>query len=389
MTWIDPSYSFESQAPLRYAAMLQVPFDCLNDASIQEGFRLIPLTSYRGVELMLLDESTCMKTGTYKSLDGCVTGALCKSVGYNRIAFSSGANTGTALVEYASKLGIETFFFCPATTLYKIRGELFGNGLSHLICVEGTDRDVKHSARKFGEITGIPVVPALEWRLHAADIRGLFLAEKLRSWDLKIHWLIQAICAGFGPIGIYQTLNRLSDAGELSRDSIPSFLGVQQSALSPIAKAWRSGEPSISQPSTWNTSSSIEPGLYNTHPDETYKILTGLLKTNGGDILTVELPEYQEFKQAYVRRLEEAGIRLTIHPETGDYLERAGILAGTGMIKAIHTGRIREGQTVICSLSGGTGPAPVRKAEPEWTIPANVDQTVELSRYLSKRGVVV
>src|SRR5215813_5772637 len=144
MKWIDDSHSAQNEAVLRYSPHLLseiIPVEILRRSSIREGFRLIELRPYQDVQLVVLDESSCMQTGTYKSLDGCITTSLCKGLGYKQIAFSSGANAGMALAEYGNRAGIETYFFCPSTTLYKIRGELFDNPLSHLICVEGIDRD--------------------------------------------------------------------------------------------------------------------------------------------------------------------------------------------------------------------------------------------------------
>jgi threonine synthase len=391
MKWIDSRHSAQNEAVLRYFPQLLseiIPAELLQRSSIREGFRLTELRPFQNVRLLVLDESSCMQTGTYKSLDGCITTSLCKHLGYKQIAFSSGANAGMALAEYGNRVGIETYFFCPSTTLYKIRGELFHNPLSHLICVEGTDRDVKRTARLFGELTGTPVVPLLEWRLLASSIRGKFLAEQMKSASQGYDWFAQSVCAGFGPIGTYRALWELSKAGELDSSWIPAFLGIQQSALSPIATAWKSGAASLSEPAEWNPGPSIEPGLYNTHPKETYGSLTDILSRTKGDMLIVEADEYSVNRQEYVDRLQEAGIRLTTQPQTGEYIERAGVLAGSGIIKAIKTGKIKEGQTVICSLSGGTGPLPASTPQPEWMIPQNENLESELSRYLAGRLAV-
>src|SRR5262249_46160822 len=121
---------------------------------------------------------------------------------------------------------------------------------------------------------------------------------------------------------------------------------------------------------------------------ETYGSLTEILFKTEGDMLTVELDEYIANRQEYVDRLQEAGIRLTTQPQTGECIERAGVLAGSGIIKAIKTGKIKEGQTVICSLSGGTGPLPECAPQPEWMIPKNDNLESELSRYLAGRLAV-
>jgi threonine synthase len=326
LNWIDEKFAADNKAILRYASNLfsdLVSYDSLIQASQSEGFRMLELHPYQGVRIFVMDESTRMQTGTYKSLDGCLTTAICNQDGETRIAFSSGANAGTAWTQYGSRIGIETFFFCPPTTLYKIRGELFDNKQTHLICVGGTDRDVKKAANFFGEMTKVRVVPQIEWRFLSAGVRGMYLAEEMKVRDAAFDWFAQAICAGFGPIGIYRTLCRMTQAGTIPNSWICGFLGVQQSALSPIATAWKNRESHLSTPGAWKQSQAIEPGLYNTHPSETYESLADILSFTNGDVVDVEYQEYENFKTEYVGRLEEAGIRLTMRPETNDYLEKA------------------------------------------------------------------
>ena len=391
MNWIDERHASDSKAVLRYAPDLfpdLVSDESLIQASQSEGFQMVELHPYKGVQIFVMDESTKMQTGTYKSLDGCLTTAICKQAGETKIAFSSGANAGTAWTHYGSRIGIETFFFCPPTTLYKISGELFDNKQTHLICVGGTDREVKKAASLFGEMTKVRVVPQLEWRFLSAGVRGMYLAEQMMMRNAAFDWFAQAICAGFGPIGIYRTLCRMTQNGTLPNSWICGFLGVQQSALSPIATAWKNRELRLSAPGTWKSSQAIEPGLYNTHPSETYETLADILSFTNGDMVDVEYQEYENYKTEYVGRLEEAGIQLTKRPETNDYLEKAGVLAGAGVIKAIQSGIIASGQTVVCSLSGGTAPAPSLPAEPEFTIAAGADLAHELTRYVMERNLL-
>ena len=391
LIWVDSNYSTADKAVLRYSKYLYeaiVSCEDLASCSQSEGFRLLELTPYRGVQLFLLDECSNMHTGTYKSLDGCLTTAICKQNGDHQIAFSSGSNAGTAWTQYGNRVGMETFFFCPPTTLYKIRGELFEDKLSHLICVSGTDREVKQAARTFSELTGIRLIPRIEWRFLAAGVRAMFLAEEMKIRGSGFDWFAQAICAGFGPIGTYRTFCKMIEESLIPREWLCGFLGIQQSALSPIATAWKNGESRLAHPAAWTGSQAIEPGLYNTHPSETYEGLAEILSFTNGDMVTVEFDEFQTFSQEYVGRLEEAGIRLTVHRDTGEYLERAGLLAGTGVFKAIHSGIVRKGQSVICSLSGGTGPAPVKQASPEFTLNPQEDIRDQLTRYLMERSIL-
>ena len=206
--------------------------------SQREGMRLVELASYRGVGIVLLDESTAMRTGTYKSLDGCISTALCRLQGIRRAVMSSGANGGIALTDYAARTGLETFFFCPASTLYKIGAGQFQRPQAHLIAVDGPDRRVKEAARQFAGLLELPIIPPLEWRMLSASCRGLFLAEQIQSRGRHISWFVQTVCAAYGPIGIYQTFRRLVAGGQLEAGAVPRFLGVQQAGLSPLVDAW-------------------------------------------------------------------------------------------------------------------------------------------------------
>lgn len=373
---IDEEYAPELSAVLRYHPELftgVLGLDNLREVSLREGFRIIPLEPFQGVEIFVLDESTGMQTGTYKSLDGCVTAAFCRQNGFAQVAFSSGANGGRALTEYGRHVGIETFFFSPPTTLFKLPGELFRDRQAHLISVEGSDRRVKEATALFAKAARIPVVPLLQWRLLASSVRGLFIAEWMVANGHHFDWFVQAVCAGFGPIGLYRALLNLVDRNGIKGASIPRFLGIQQAALDPIALAWAAGQERLSQPLSWKSDSPIEPSLYNTCPRETYPILKEMIEKVGGHFLSVEEGDYEQWSQEYLLRLQLAGIELTRREGSEELLEKAGLLAGAGLLKGIDSGRIRPGRRVLCSLSGGAARPSDQAAVPQASISAEED----------------
>lgn len=384
---IDSGYAADASAAMRYwsgALSSHLTQEEVGITTQREGFRLLELGTHRGVRLMLLDETTRMKTGTYKSLDGCISTALCRKLGYSLVAFSSGANAGSALTDYGIRAGLETFFFCPASNLFKIEGKLFDPQQAHLIAVEGTDRRVKEAARLFSEIMNVPLIPKLEWRLLASGIRGLFIAEKMRERQQRFDWFSQAICAGFGPIGMYGMLQSLVANDSISAEWIPRFLGVQQEGLSPIANAWSEQLSELQDPTSSPTSASIEPALYNTHPAQTYPLLYELLHKVNGDVVALSKQDFLTRVQDFLTLLNNTDISITTIHRNGntEYLENAGLMAGAGALHAISKGRIQDGTTVLCSLTGGTAPAPTKTACQEFMIYQAKDLKEQVETYI-------
>ncbi len=353
---VDERYPADRSVALRYAPALLDGVELL-PISRREGIRFLSLGAWRGVDLKLLDESSLMASGTYKSLDGCLSTALCQKEGIRRVVFSSGANAGAALSLYGAATGLESFFFCPAGNLNKLDGAVFERPGAHLIAVEGSDRRVKEAAKLMAERLGVPVIPKLEWRMLSAGCRGMFLAEQILRGQ-RFDWLAQSVCAGYGPLGIYSVFEQLAVT------HAPKFLAVQQGGLCPIVHAWeqhRDALPPLTD-TGWREKP-IEPALYNVYPDQTYPELYRILQQWGGDMLAVHQAEFDEFGGEFLGRVERAGVKLT--RVNGEIVERAGLLAGAGALKAIAEGRIPQGATVLCALTGGAGPAPSKPAVPE------------------------
>lgn len=379
----------ERSVTLRYSPELltnELERNDLESTAQSEGLRLLELGPYRNTRMFLLDESTLMKTGTYKSLDGCFSTALCKKMGIRKAVFSSGANAGSALSDYGARSGLETFFFCPTTTLYKLDADLFSKPETHLIGVEGSDRVVKDAAALFSARTGIAQIPQIEWRLASAGYRALFVSEAMQHLSHGFSWFTQSVCAGYGPIGFYRLLGKLSSASSIPREWVPKFLGIQQAGLSPIVAAWNNHYSTL-PPFTsdaWSETS-IEPTLYNAYPSQTYPLLHDVLSTFGGSMMDVRHAEFEGYAQAFAGMLQSVGIELTRVPLNGMsvYLEKAGLLAGAGTLKAIEEGRISTSETVLISLSGGAGPKPTRPAVPERWISAEKYQD-QVENYASE-----
>jgi hypothetical protein len=96
--------------------------DLLAACSIAEGMRCFHLLTYEGVELHVLDETSAMHTGTLKSIDGCVTMAVCRMHGHRRVVFETGGNTGRRWPRTAGRRAFETFCVVPEENLALLDG---------------------------------------------------------------------------------------------------------------------------------------------------------------------------------------------------------------------------------------------------------------------------
>jgi threonine synthase len=385
---IDPEYETEASIVLRYKNAFQFGMNAEEDSeykkwlertSIKEGARIFPLLSYKGVEIFILDETSLMQTKTLKSIDGCVTIARCKLNSYERVVFESGGNTGTALTQYGTRAGLETFMFIPEENLFLLNSRIFESDKAHLFSVEKPDL-VKKAAHFFVTQNGFRHIPERDWRYEASMFRGSFILEHLLKRN-KFDWFTQTISAAFGPIGIYRVLKGF----EKKIGQLPRFLGIQQEGNSPLFTAWKKWETNTEPAKKNFTNKLLTKVMYDRHPQTygTFEEFRNILETAGGALTTVNHQEFSRLlEETYDGKnildlFKEQGIEITVRG--GEVIEKTGLISLAGTLKGIDGGRIAKGSKVLCCLTSGVSEADGR-AKPELRISKLNDLTEALNK---------
>jgi threonine synthase len=358
---VDARHDRERSVLLRYWKALALvglapalPLAALEAVSLGEGARVLPLGEHGEVELQVADESSGMASGTYKALDACLTVAMVERQGIDRVVTSSGGNLGHALARYCHARGIELYCFQPRSTGYKLDAGTLAWGGVHVVSADLPEPAIKALAQRFAARSQLLHVPALPWRLAASATRALFILEAVQDGPRPVQWIAQALCAGYGPVGIYDCFARLVDGGLLAAERVPRLLGVQQLANAPMVRAWSEGAREIGERHRRaRVGAYIEPGLYNTDPGANYTRLLAHLERFGGALVGIDAQAYERHAGGLVRRLADAGIELTRRPGSDEVLEKAGLLAAVGLLEAIERGHVAPGERALSLLTGG------------------------------------
>jgi hypothetical protein len=143
-------------------------------------------------------------------------------------------------------------------------------------------------------------------------------------------------------------------------------------------KAWKEKKRNIEPEPISSTAQLLTRVMYDVTPHSygTLRSLNHLLTETGGDLDTINHHEFRDFidqrfdGKGILELLKERGIEITINDE--DILEKTGLLALAGTIKAIDQGRIPAGNNMLCCLTSGVAVSD-RQAEAEHSI-INLDQ---------------
>lgn len=358
----------------------------LEAVSLGEGARVLPLGEHGEVDLWVQDETSGMASGTYKALDACLTVAMVAREGIGRVVTSSGGNLGQALARYCHARGIEVFAFQPRTTGYKLDGGLLAADGIHVVSADLPEPEIKALARRFAARWELRHVPELPWRLAASAPRALLLLEALQDGPSPVKWVSQALCAGYGPVGMYDCFAQLVDRGMLAPERVPRLLGVQQLANAPMVRAWSEGAREIGERHRKaRVGAYIEPGLYNTDPGANYPRLLAHLERFGGALVGVDARDYERHAGALTQRLAAAGVELARRPGSDEVLEKAGLLAAVGLLEAIDRGHVAPGERALSLLTGGVRHGPVAASEPT-RAPLEVDGSRSLDAWVELLG---
>ncbi|MBL9037366.1 MAG: pyridoxal-phosphate dependent enzyme [Archangium sp.] len=388
---IDQEFSAERSLLLRYHRVfdkldLQIAINREDAvaASIAEGARISKLAEYKGVEILLCDESSLMATGTYKDLDACLVTAVAHHAGLDSVVLSSGGNLGYALSVYGRRHNLNVYFFHPKSTLFKLDAANINVPGIKLISVDLPERQVKALSLAFSTKFALPLVPDIRWRLAASAVRAMFVLEHAGT-DTGVDCIAQAMCAGYGPTGVYNCFSELSREGLLRRRAVPRFIGFQQEGNSPMVRAFSNGEREISaehvhpEPKKY-----LEPGLYNTNPERNYTRLFDLMRYFGGDMLSIRDEDYERYIAQLLGWFRAKGLEFTTLPGTDQIMEKTGLLTGIGILRAIDEGRIRPQERVLYLMTGGFRKLPktFTQAVPD----VQVDESKSIDAWVTELG---
>lgn len=374
--FVDPAYPARQSVIMRYrkCGLLDIDKKILRSVSRKEGESIFYLETHKGVDIHILDETSNTTTNTFEALIAMVTIAHCKKLGRRTIIFSSGGNLGEALAAYAQKAGIQAFSFNPLVNASLLNSRLF-RGNIHLIGVRDAQRTREMmllARKKMKKKLGYdPLVPTIDWRLRAAQFRGLFLLEYMAKHNMAFSAIAQTISAGFGPLALFETLRQ--GGLEKPSDGLPRFLGIQQEANCYMFARWKRRRIP-------HSSSLIVPTLFDKNPHKTfgtYPAIAGLLKRTQGDLLTIH---HQEFKRLISKRILRALLKngLKHGTRSGQLIARSGLMALAGVYKAIEQGIIERGPVLVCMTDGARKDS--KPALPEIIIErgSDVDKVLEL-----------
>lgn len=222
----------------RYRELLPVR-DAANIAALGEEMTpLIRLNRSTEGYALVKDEGR-LPTGSFKARGLAMAIAMAKELGVTKVAIPTNGNAGAATAAYASRVGIESFVFCPSDTPPINIQETVLQG-ARVWKVDGLINDCgKIVADGEDEIGWFNLSTLKEpYRIEGKKTMGLELAEQL-GWEVP-DVIFYPTGGGTGLIGMWKACEELEAIGMIGSKR-PRMVAVQSTGCAPIVKAYEAG----------------------------------------------------------------------------------------------------------------------------------------------------
>ncbi|MEO1169060.1 MAG: threonine synthase [Pseudomonadota bacterium] len=213
--------------------------DAANIASLGEEMTpLIRLNRSTEGYALVKDEGR-LPTGSFKARGLAMAIAMAKELGVTKVAIPTNGNAGAATAAYASRVGIESFVFCPSDTPPINIQETVLQG-ARVWKVDGLINDCgKIVADGEDEIGWFNLSTLKEpYRIEGKKTMGLELAEQL-GWEVP-DVIFYPTGGGTGLIGMWKAFEELEAIGMIGSKR-PRMVAVQSTGCAPIVKAYEAG----------------------------------------------------------------------------------------------------------------------------------------------------
>jgi threonine synthase len=198
---------------------------------------LIPCpTLQAGDGAIYIKDEGRLPTASFKARGLCLAVSMAKELGVKRIAMPTNGNAGAAAAAYATRVGIESFIFCPADTPEVNVREIAAQG-AKVWRVNGLINDCGRIVGQGKEAMGWFDLSTLKepYRIEGKKTMGLELAEQF-DWKLP-DVILYPTGGGTGLIGMWKAFAELQAIGWLT-GKLPRMVAVQATGCAPIVKAY-------------------------------------------------------------------------------------------------------------------------------------------------------
>jgi len=180
-----------------------------------------------------------LPTGSFKARGLALAVSMAKELGIARMAMPTNGNAGSAMAAYASRVGIETWIFCPEDTPEVNVREIALQG-AHTYLANGLINDCGRVVGEGKEAMGWFDCSTLKepYRIEGKKTMGLELAEQL-GWTVP-DVIFYPTGGGTGLIGMWKAFDELEKIGFIGAKR-PRMVAVQATGCAPIVKAWEEG----------------------------------------------------------------------------------------------------------------------------------------------------
>jgi threonine synthase len=288
------------------------------------------LSGELGLRTLYLKDDGLNPTGSLKDRASVVGVVKALEKKASTIACSSTGNAASSLAGNAARMGLKTVIFVPERAPAGKVTQLLIYG-ARVISVAGTYHQTVELSQQAIEKWGwynrnCAINPHL---VEGKKTVALEMAEQM-NWDVP-DWVTVSVGDGCTIGGVYKGFYDLLQLGLVER--IPRILGVQAEGAAPFYRAWADSKPL--QPTGEDTiADSIAVGV----PRNPVKGLNAVRFSQGAWITVTD--------EEILAAMKELG------SAEGIFGEPAGVTGFAGLIKAVTSGQIQQGQTVATIVTG-------------------------------------
>ncbi|MCQ2285042.1 MAG: pyridoxal-phosphate dependent enzyme [Bacteroidales bacterium] len=284
-------------------------------------------------------------TNTFKDIAASLAASIFKENGVKEFCVASTGNTATAYSRYLAKAGIKFTVFVPndvcPDTVEAIRS--YGQ---NVVISEGNYGAAKKEAADFHQNNHV-LISAGNIDPIRVEGKKTMVFEYLRQLGKMPDVYIQAVAGGTGPIALDKGVRDMQTT--FPDTQLPRMLLIQQDTCDPMVQGWNNAVakgfpegyekeyPVIENPQTMvSILSTGNPGMF--------PIVAPIVRKSGGTFLQVKESDLVDFGKL-------------VKKERGIYLGPASIVCLAGFYKALESGQIHNGETILLNTGEGAARA--------------------------------